>query len=144
MNPAEVSGPAWENSEILQRLLSSVCEKRGDLWQDKSWLLHQDNAPAHNTLSLQQFLAEKKNAVLEQPPHSPNQAQCNFSFFPFPQAQEGHQGDLFSRRESHEEGHDDGAAKNPGRIHSVVHGGVPDQDGKVCLAQGYYFAGENL
>lgn len=66
--------------EILQRLLCSVCEKRQELWQDK-WLLHQSNTPAHNTLSIRQFLAEKNIAVLEQPPYSPDLAPCNFFSF---------------------------------------------------------------
>ena len=57
--------------EILRRLFRSVREKRRELWQDKSWLLHHDNTPAHNALSLQQFLAEKNTAILEQPPYSP-------------------------------------------------------------------------
>ena len=48
---------------ILRLLLRSVREKRRQLWQDKSWLLHHDNAPAHNTLSIRQFLAEKNIAV---------------------------------------------------------------------------------
>ena len=50
--------------EILRLLLRSVCEKRRELWQDKSWLLHHDNAPAHNALSIRQLLAEKNIAVL--------------------------------------------------------------------------------
>lgn len=35
-------------------------------------LLHPDNAPAHNTLSIRQFLAQKNIAVLEKPPNSPD------------------------------------------------------------------------
>ena len=68
--------------EILRRLLRSVREKRRELWQDKSWLLHHDNAPAHNALSILQFLAEKNIAVLEQPPYSPDLAPCDFFLFP--------------------------------------------------------------
>ena len=68
--------------EILRLLLRSVCEKRRELWQDKSWLLHHDNAPAHNALSIRQFLAEKNMAVLEQPPYSPDLAPCDFFLFP--------------------------------------------------------------
>ena len=68
--------------EILQLLLRSVREMRRELWQDKSWLLHHDNAPAHNALSIRQFLAEKNIAVLEQPPYSPDLALCDFFFSP--------------------------------------------------------------
>ena len=33
---------------ILQHLTRSVREKRRELWKTRSWLLHHDNAPAHN------------------------------------------------------------------------------------------------
>ena len=36
--------------EILHSVLRSECEKRRELWQDKSLLLHNDNAPVHNTV----------------------------------------------------------------------------------------------
>ena len=66
----------------LWLLLRSVREKRRELWQDKLWLHHHDNAPAHNTLSIQQLLAEKNIAVLEQPPYSPDLAPCDCFLFP--------------------------------------------------------------
>ena len=68
--------------EVLQLLLCPLREKRGELRQDKSWLLQHDSAPAHNALSIRQFLAEKKIAVLEQPPYSPDLAPCDFFLFP--------------------------------------------------------------
>ena len=68
--------------DILRRLMRSVREKRRELWETKSWLLHHDNAPAHNALSIQQFLAENNITVLEQPPYSPDLAPCNFFLFP--------------------------------------------------------------
>ena len=48
--------------EILQRLLHSVREKRCELWQD--------NAPAHNALSIRQFLVERNVTVMDHPPYS--------------------------------------------------------------------------
>ena len=68
--------------EILQLLLCSVPEKRRELWQDKSWLLHHNNAPAYNALSIQQFLTKKNITVLEQSPYSPDLAPCDFFIFP--------------------------------------------------------------
>ena len=68
--------------DILRRLMRSVREKRRELWETKSWLLHHDNAPAHNALSIRQFLAENNIAVLEQPPYSPDLAPCDFFLFP--------------------------------------------------------------
>ena len=68
--------------EILWRLLRSVREKRRELWQDNAWLLRQDNAPAHNVLSIRQFLAKRNVTVLDHPPYSPDLAPCDFFLFP--------------------------------------------------------------
>jgi histone-lysine N-methyltransferase SETMAR len=46
----------------------------------KSWILHQDNAPAHNALSVKQILANHIT-VLEHPPCSPDLAPCDFYLF---------------------------------------------------------------
>ena len=37
------------NRETLRQTLR---KKRSNLWKNKAWMLHQDNAPAHNTLLL--------------------------------------------------------------------------------------------
>ena len=77
--------------DVLRRLIRSVRDKRRELWVNDSWLLHHDNAPAHNALSVRQFLAEKNIPVLEQPPYSPDLAPCDFFFFPkLKQVQKGH------------------------------------------------------
>ena len=52
----------------------SVHEKRRELWQD--------NAPAHNALSIGQFLAERNVTVLDHPPYSPDLVPCDFFLFP--------------------------------------------------------------
>jgi len=67
---------------ILQLLMRSVREKRRELWEMRSWLLHHDNAPAHNALKIREFLAKNNIAVLEQPPFSPDLAPCDFFLFP--------------------------------------------------------------
>ena len=64
--------------EILCRLLRSMHKKRHKLWQDNAWLLHQDNTPAHNVLSIHQFLAERNVTMLDHPPYSPDLAPCDF------------------------------------------------------------------
>jgi len=33
------------------------------LWETRSWLLHHDNAPAHNALGIREFLAKNSIAV---------------------------------------------------------------------------------
>jgi hypothetical protein len=44
--------------------------------------LHKDNAPAHNALSVKQFLANKNITGLKHPPYSPDLAPCDFYLFP--------------------------------------------------------------
>jgi len=44
--------------------------------------LQQDNAPAHNALSVKQLLANKNITVLEHPPYSPDLAPCDFCLSP--------------------------------------------------------------
>jgi histone-lysine N-methyltransferase SETMAR len=45
-----------------------------------SWVLHQDNALAHKTLSVNTFLMKHKITVLEHPPYSPDLTPCGFFF----------------------------------------------------------------
>jgi len=66
---------------ILRRLMRSVREKRRELWETRSWVLYHDNAPVHNALGIQEFLAKNNIAVLEQPPYSPDLAPCDFFLF---------------------------------------------------------------
>ena len=56
--------------------MRSVREKRRELWETRSWLLHHDNATAQNALGIREFLAKTNIAVLEQSPHSPDLAPC--------------------------------------------------------------------
>ena len=67
---------------ILQHLMNSVREKRREQWETRSWLLHHDNAPAHNALGIWEFLAKNNIAVLEQPPNCPDLTLVTFFCFP--------------------------------------------------------------
>ena len=67
--------------EVLTNLRDRVRRKRPELWRNR-WILHQDNAPVHNALSVKQFLATKNIAVFEQPPYSSDLAPCDFYLFP--------------------------------------------------------------
>nr|CAH7722444.1 unnamed protein product [Callosobruchus chinensis] len=53
-----------------------------DLKMTKVCAKMQNNAPAHNALSVKQFLAKKSIPVLEHPPYSPDLALCGFYLFP--------------------------------------------------------------
>jgi len=67
--------------EVLMKLRKRVRRKQPELWRN-GWILHQDNVPAHNALSVKQFLANKNITVPEHPPYSPDLAPCDFCLFP--------------------------------------------------------------
>jgi len=68
--------------EVLQRLLESVHRKQPEKWRDGDWILHHDNAPAHTSHHVQQFLAKHGTAQLQQLPYSSDLAPCDFFLFP--------------------------------------------------------------
>jgi len=67
--------------EVLTKSDECVRRKQLELWRN-GWILHQDNAPTHNTLSVKQFLANKNITVLEHPLYSPDLTPCDFCLFP--------------------------------------------------------------
>ncbi|UYV78520.1 hypothetical protein LAZ67_16001878 [Cordylochernes scorpioides] len=60
----------------------AIRQKRPDLWKIKNWLLHHDNAPAHTSLLVRDFLAKNNTLMMPQPPYSPDLAPCDFFLFP--------------------------------------------------------------
>lgn len=68
--------------EVLAQLRERIRKKRPELWKNKSWILHQDNAPAHSAFSVKAFLAKHSIPVLNHPPYSPDLAPCDFYLFP--------------------------------------------------------------
>jgi len=63
-------------------LRESVCRKWPEKRRDGDWILHHDNAPAHTSHLVQQFLAKHGTAQLQQSPYSPDLAPCDFFLFP--------------------------------------------------------------
>jgi len=68
--------------EVLRRFREPVRQKWPEKWRDGDWILHHDNAPAHTSHLVQQFLAKHGTAKLQQPPYSPDLATCDFFLFP--------------------------------------------------------------
>lgn len=68
--------------EVLRRLCESIRKKRPEMWKEKSWLLHHDNAPSHTSLLVNQYLAKNQVATIPHPPYSPDMAPCDFFLFP--------------------------------------------------------------
>ena len=54
--------------EVLAQLREKIRKIRSELQKNKSWVLHQDNAPAHTALSVKRFLAKYSIPVLDLAP----------------------------------------------------------------------------
>jgi transposase len=67
--------------EILARLREAVRRRRSELWPNAR-ILHHDNALAHDTLVVREFLAKKSIMKLGHPSYSPDLAPCDFWLFP--------------------------------------------------------------
>ena len=68
--------------EFLARLRDAVRRKRPELWENQTWILHHDNAPAHASLLIRSYLAKHQTSVVLLPPYSPDLAPANFFLFP--------------------------------------------------------------
>ena len=68
--------------EVLKRLREGIRGKPPDKWKKNKWFLHHDNASAHTSLVVRQFLTSKNITVIPHPPHSPDLAPCDFFLFP--------------------------------------------------------------
>jgi hypothetical protein len=45
-------------------------------------LLHQDNAPAHTSLKIKEFVTNNNMVTVSHPPYTPDLVPCDFAFFP--------------------------------------------------------------
>jgi len=68
--------------QVMRNLREAIRQKRPDLWKNKNWLLHHDNAPAHTSLLVREFLTKNNTLMMPQPPYSPDLAPCDFFLFP--------------------------------------------------------------
>jgi hypothetical protein len=67
--------------EILKRLREAVHKKEARNFANDC-ILHHDSAPAHKTLSVKQFLAQKWITEMEHLPYSSSLAPNDFWLFP--------------------------------------------------------------
>ncbi|UYV80226.1 hypothetical protein LAZ67_18002085, partial [Cordylochernes scorpioides] len=68
--------------QVMRNLREAIRQKRPVLWKNKNWLLHHNNAPAHTSLHVGDFLAKNNTLMMPQPPYSPDLAPCDFFLFP--------------------------------------------------------------
>jgi transposase len=67
--------------EILTRLREAVRRRRPKRQPD-AWILHHDNASAHDALDVREFVAKKSIMKLDYPPYSPDLTPCDLRLFP--------------------------------------------------------------
>jgi len=68
--------------EVLAHLRDAVCRKRPELWENQTWMLHHDSAPAHASLLICSYLAKHQTSVVPHPLYSPDLAPAHFFLFP--------------------------------------------------------------
>ncbi|UYV75977.1 hypothetical protein LAZ67_13002008 [Cordylochernes scorpioides] len=68
--------------QVMRNLREAIRQKRPGLWKNKNWLLHHDNAPAHTSLLVRDFVPKNNTLMMPQPPYSPDLAPCDFFLFP--------------------------------------------------------------
>lgn len=73
---------AWYTEECLPQVLEALKNERPNSRLD-TWLLHQDNAPAHRAGKTTDYLHQAGIKLLGHPPYSPDLAPCDFALFPY-------------------------------------------------------------
>jgi len=69
------------HQNVLKHLREAVRRKRPEAWTNNTWMLHHDNAPAHTSLLIREFLTKHETTVVLQPPYSPDLAPADFFLF---------------------------------------------------------------
>jgi transposase len=68
--------------DVLLRLMDKVRRKRPEKWSINMWFLLHDNALAHRSVLVEDFLANYNAMTLEFPPYSSDLAPSDFYLFP--------------------------------------------------------------
>ena len=68
--------------EVLKRLREGIRRKRPDKRKNNNWFLHHDNAPAHTSLIVRQFLTFKNITVILHPRIRLTSPPATFSYSP--------------------------------------------------------------
>ena len=68
--------------EVFARLRDAVRRKRPELWENQTWMLHHDNAPALASLLIRCYLAKHQTSIVLHPPYCPDLDPAEFVLFP--------------------------------------------------------------
>jgi transposase len=65
----------------MKRPREAVRRKSPDLWRGKKMALRRDNAPAHSSLLIRDFLTKHETTLVPQPAYSPDLAPADIFLF---------------------------------------------------------------
>jgi len=68
--------------DVLRSLRENVGRKRPQKWQNLNLIIHHDNALAHRSFKVPQFLAKNNMTLIPHPPYSPDLVPSDFFLFP--------------------------------------------------------------
>ena len=68
--------------EVRSRLRKTIWQNCTELWKNQSWIWHHDNAPAHTSMLVCEFLAKHKTVIMPQPSYSLDLVPADFILFP--------------------------------------------------------------
>jgi len=66
---------------VLESLLKRIRRVRPEYSAPGSWFLLHENAPVHQAVAVQEFLARKQVCVFHLPPYSPDLSPCDYFLF---------------------------------------------------------------
>jgi len=69
-------------TDTIRRLRDAARRKCLEKWKTKSWFLPHNNAPAHQSVLVQDFLENNKMTTLGHSPRSPDLDPTDFYLFP--------------------------------------------------------------
>ncbi|GFX91260.1 mariner Mos1 transposase [Trichonephila clavipes] len=81
------------HTSLRHRVRESIRRKRPNIWHNDNWHLLLDNAQAHRSQLVKEFLAKTRINVISYPPYSPDLTP--FDFYQFPSMKKHLQGCLF-------------------------------------------------
>jgi hypothetical protein len=68
--------------EVMKHSWKALQRKRPEVWKNKTWMLHHDNALAHTSFHIREFLAMHETILILQLPYSPDLASADCFLFP--------------------------------------------------------------
>ncbi len=141
--PPKMSVTSKVYTGILSRLREAIRRKQPAIWNDNSYRLLHDNAPAHTAVPTFAAMVETSMKVVQHPPYSPDLAPADFWFFPYLKGQI--RGRAFANVAQLQDALMEEISKIPRRMfHECIHQRLPERWRKCVAAGGDYFEGDNL